>query len=314
MQLRKGIVIKSTGKEYIIRSGRDFYTCILRGRMRLKNSRSTNPVAVGDYVLFKEDDEGRGIIQTVEKRKNHLLRKSTNLSRKSQVIAANIDQAVLIVTLAYPKTTRLFIDRFLVSAKSFGIPVVMIFNKIDLYGPTEEEELEELKAIYTTLVKSIYSMSAQDPNEKSRLQDVLKDKTSVLAGHSGVGKSTLINLADNSLDLKTASISETHNTGKHTTSYAEMHSLGFGGQVIDTPGLRAFGIVHIEKEELYHFFPEIFETAQNCKYYNCLHTEEPGCAVKEAVINGDIAESRYMSYLNLFFDDQSKHREADYGY
>jgi ribosome biogenesis GTPase len=312
LQLKKGIVIKSTGKEYIIRSGRDFYTCVLRGRMRLKNSRATNPVAVGDHVGFKEDDKGRGIIETVEQRKNHLLRKSTNLSKKSQVIAANIDQAVLIVTLAFPKTTRLFIDRFLVSAQSFGIPVVMIFNKTDLYGEAEMEELEELKNIYTGIVQSIHSISATDSGEKPRLQAILKNKTSVLAGHSGVGKSTLINLADNTLKLKTASISDTHKTGKHTTSYAEMHSLSFGGYVIDTPGIRAFGIVHIEKEELYHFFSEIFQQAQHCKYHNCLHTEEPGCAVKEAVINGDIAESRFLSYLNLLFDDQSKHREADY--
>ncbi|MFO7878956.1 MAG: ribosome small subunit-dependent GTPase A [Bacteroidota bacterium] len=311
--MQKGIVIKSTGKDYTVRSGRHVFSCVLRGRMRLKNSRATNPVAVGDVVSFEPDaDKGEGIIHDVEKRRNHLLRKATNLSRKSQVIAANIDQAVLVVTLAFPKTTRLFIDRFLVSAESFGIPVVLLFNKADLYSEEEILELEELREIYQGIVREIHTTSATREDEKDHIRSILKNKTSVLAGHSGVGKSTLINLADNHLKLKTASISDAHKSGKHTTSFAEMHELSFGGWVIDTPGIRAFGIVHIEKNELYHFFPEIFHYAKDCKYYNCLHTDEPGCAVKQAVIDGEIAESRYMSYINLFFDDQSKHREADY--
>ncbi|MFO7788960.1 MAG: ribosome small subunit-dependent GTPase A [Bacteroidales bacterium] len=313
MELIQGIVIKSTGKNYLVKSGDDLFSCTLRGKMRLKNSRDTNPVAVGDHVKFYvPDNQKYGVIETVEKRRNHLLRKSTNLSKKSQVIAANIDQAVLMVTLVYPRTTRLFIDRFLVSAESFDIPVCLVFNKTDLYDNNLMHKLEEMKAVYQDIVYEIHCLSSIDPAEKSHARHILKNKISVVAGHSGVGKSCFINLAAPELNIKTESISEAHNTGKHTTTFAEMYPLKFGGYVIDTPGIRAFGIAHVEKNELYHFFPEIFNIAADCKFYNCLHTDEPGCAVKQAVIDGKIAESRYFSYLNLFFDDQSKYREPDY--
>ncbi|MDA3820453.1 MAG: ribosome small subunit-dependent GTPase A [Candidatus Delongbacteria bacterium] len=313
MELTQGIVIKSTGKNYLIQSGKDIFSCTLRGKLRLVNSRKTNPVAVGDHVQFYLlDDENTGLIEKVEKRRNHLLRKSTNLSKQSQVIAANIDQAVLIATLNYPKTTRLFIDRFIVSAESFNIPVVLVFNKVDLYDETLKSELDDLKAVYNHIVAAVHVVSAVDKQHKPEIQRILKDKISVVAGHSGVGKSSFINLADPKLHIETNPLSKTHQTGKHTTTFAEMHSLDFGGYVIDTPGIKAFGISHIDKTELYHFFPEMFAVAADCKFYNCLHIDEPGCAVKQAVIDGEIAESRYYSYLNLFFDDRSKYRAPNY--
>ncbi len=313
MNLKHGIVVKSTGKNYLIQSGNDVYPCHLRGKMRLKNSKKTNPVAVGDHVKFYlTHDKNAGVIEKVGKRRNHLLRKSTNLSRQSQVIAANVDQALLIVTLDYPKTTRLFIDRFLVSAESFNIPVVLIVNKTDLYDDAQKTELNDLEAVYTGIVSEIHFLSSLNSDYRSVARQILANKISVVAGHSGVGKSTFINLADPELNLKTTPISKQHKTGKHTTTFAEMYPLKFGGYVIDTPGIKAFGIGHIEKNELYHFFPEIFKVAEGCKFYNCLHTDEPGCAVQQAVMDGEIAESRYYSYINLFFDDRSKYRETDY--
>jgi ribosome biogenesis GTPase / thiamine phosphate phosphatase len=311
--LKEGLVIKSTGKNHLVQSGNDVFTCTLRGKMRLKNSRATNPVAVGDHVKFRViEDNKSGVIWEVEKRRNHLLRKSTNLSKISQVIAANIDQAVLLVTIDYPKTTRLFIDRFLVSTESFNIPVVLVINKTDLYNEAMMNELAKLQDVYQNIVSEIHFLASVDMAYQGKIQNILKNKISVVAGHSGAGKSTFINLADPDLNIKTNPISAYHKTGKHTTTFAEMHGLYFGGYVIDTPGIKAFGIGHIEKKELYHFFPEIFKVAEGCKFYNCLHTDEPGCAVQQAVMDGEIAESRYYSYLNLFFDDRSKYREADY--
>jgi ribosome biogenesis GTPase / thiamine phosphate phosphatase len=287
-------------------------TCVLRGKLRLEGIKSTNPVAVGDVVNYTMTDSKTGIIVSVLPRKNHLLRQSTNLSKKSHIIAANIDQAILLATLQSPVTTRVFIDRFLVSAESFRIPVILIFNKTDIYSPEQIEELFELEHTYKNVVKEFHAISALDVTAKTLLTSILKDKTTAIAGHSGVGKSTLINQVDSNLNLKTQNISETHQSGKHTTSFAEMYILSFGGKIIDTPGIRAFGINHIEKNELYHFFPELFKLAKSCKYYNCQHINEPGCAVLEALENGDLAPSRYFSYLNLYEDKGTKHRGTDY--
>ena len=284
----------------------------MRGKLRLQGIKATNPVAVGDNVEYKMIDEQLGQITKVLPRKNHLVRRSTNLSKKSHVIAANIDQAILLATLQSPVTTRVFIDRFLVSAESFGIPVVLIFNKTDLYTEAEIEELYELEYTYSKVVKAFHAISAIHESAQELAVDILKDKISVIAGHSGAGKTSFINLADSNLNLKTGNISDYHQSGKHTTSYTEMHSIESGGYIIDTPGIRAFGINHIEKEELYHYFPEIFDVSKKCKYYNCLHINEPGCAVIEAVENGDLSPSRYFSYLNLYEDKGTKHREVDY--
>lgn len=306
------MVTKSTGKEYHVLSGRSLVTCVLRGKLRLKGIKATNPVAVGDHVEFQMIDDKLGQIVKILPRKNHLLRRSTNLSKKSHVIASNIDQAILLATLRSPVTTRVFIDRFLVSAESFRIPVVLIFNKTDLYTKEEIEELYELEYTYSKVVKEFHALSATHESAKELVENILKDKTSVIAGHSGAGKTTLINLVEPGLKLKTGDISDYHQQGMHTTSFAEMYQLHNGGFIIDTPGIRAFGINHIEKEELYHYFPEIFKIAENCKFHNCQHINEPDCAVLEALEEGDLAPSRYFSYLNLHEDKGEKHRETDY--
>lgn len=306
------MVTKSTGKQYHVLSGRSLVTCVLRGKIRLQGIKATNPVAVGDKVEFQMIDDTLGQITKVLPRKNHLLRQSTNLSKKTHVLAANIDQAILMATLKTPLTTRVFIDRFLVSAESFRIPVILIFNKTDLYNQEEIDELFELEYTYSKVVKEFHAISAIHESAQALAKSILKDKTSVIAGHSGAGKTSFINLADPNLKLKTGEVSAYHQSGKHTTSYAEMHQIESGGYIIDTPGIRAFGINHIEKKELYHYFPEIFERAKECKYYNCQHINEPGCAVIEAVENGDLAPSRYFSYLNLYEDKGTKHRELDY--
>ncbi|MEA1875099.1 MAG: ribosome small subunit-dependent GTPase A [Bacteroidota bacterium] len=306
------MVTKSTGKQYHVLSGHSLVTCVLRGKIRLQGIKATNPVAVGDKVEFQMIDDIMGQIIKVLPRKNHLLRQSTNLSKRTHVLAANIDQAILMATLNTPLTTRVFIDRFLVSAESFRIPVILIFNKTDLYNQEEIDELFELEHTYAKVVKEFHAISAIHASAQELANSILKDKTSVIAGHSGSGKTSFINLADPDLKLKTGEISTYHQSGKHTTSYAEMHHIKSGGYIIDTPGIRAFGINHIEKKELYHYFPEIFERAKECKFYNCLHINEPGCAVVEAVENGDMAPSRYFSYLNLYEDKGTKHREVDY--
>ena len=311
-ELIKGLVTKSTGKEYHVLSGRSLVTCVLRGKMRLQGIKATNPVAVGDMVEYQMTDDSLGQIIKVLPRKNHLLRRSTNLSKKSHVIAANIDQAILMATLRSPETTRVFIDRFLVSAESFRIPVVLIFNKTDIYTKEEIEELFELEYTYSKVVKEFHAISAIDNSARELVLNILEGKTSVIAGHSGSGKSTLINLAEPGLKLKTGDISDYHQQGMHTTSFAEMYPLHNGGYIIDTPGIRAFGINHIEKEELYHYFPEIFKLSANCKFHNCQHINEPECAVLEALENGDLSPSRYFSYLNLYEDKGGKHRETDY--
>lgn len=306
--MERGIVIKSTGSNYLVKqdSG-DIVNCRIKGRMRQDDIRSTNPVAVGDYVMVELDDEG-GVIDEVLERKNHIVRRSSNLSKQMHVIAANVDQAVLLVTINYPITTAVFIDRFLASAEAYRIPVVIVFNKIDRYDSKHMEDLWYYQALYQSIGYETLTVSAKKQEDLSDFKNILKDKVSVVAGHSGVGKSTIINRIEPGLNLKTAEISNYHQQGKHTTSYAEMHELSFGGYIIDTPGVRGFGLIDIEKEEISHFFREIFEMSKKCQFNNCIHEREPGCAVKEAVEEGTIALTRYQSYINVLMNNDGKYR------
>ncbi len=303
--MKKGLVIKSTGSWYLVKldDGSEV-SCKIRGKLRLDDIKSTNPVSVGDIVLLDDDD----VIVNIEPRKNYIVRKSPNLSKQSHIIAANVDQAVIVVTINYPVTTTVFIDRFLTAAEAYRIPVSIIFNKTDRYNEEQLQELQELRDVYEKIDYPTYRISAKRDSEFNDIVELLKDKVTVIAGHSGVGKSTLINRLQPGIDLKTTEISDSHQSGKHTTTFAEMHAMSFGGYIIDTPGIRGFGLYHVEKEEIYHFFRELFTVAKKCKYNNCMHINEPGCAVKEAVGNGDIALSRYNSYLNLYIDNNGKYR------
>ena len=314
--MKIGLVIKSTGSWYTVEdeSG-DLYECKIKGNFRIKGIKSTNPVAVGDKVEFTEQNytEGKsqkiGLISSILERKNYIIRRSSNLSKQSHIIAANIDQAVLVVTLNYPVTTTTFIDRYLASAEAYRIPVLIVFNKTDRYNKKQLEELQELRSVYEKIGYICLTTSAKKKDGLTELKDALKDKTNVINGHSGVGKSTLINLLEPGLNLKTTEISDSHKTGKHTTTYSALYKLNFGGYIIDTPGIKGFGVLEMEPWEISHYFPEIFKISKNCQYNNCSHTHEPGCAVKIAVENGEIAISRFVSYLGLLEADD-KYRPA----
>jgi len=282
-------------------------TCSIRGRMRLEDSKSTNPVAVGDTVKFSLDNE-EGVIAEVDERKNYIVRRASNLSKESHVLAANVDQAVLIVTINYPITSRVFVDRFIAASEAYRIPVKLIFNKLDRYDAKHLAMLDEWRQLYENIGYPTMAVSAHNLDNQTEVKELLKDKITVLSGHSGVGKSTLINKIEPSLHLKTAEISDAHQTGKHTTTFAEMHPLSFGGYIIDTPGIRGYGLVHIEKEELSHFFKDIFLHSKSCRFGNCTHSNEPGCNVKVAVVEGLIAQSRYESYLNILLSRHEKYR------
>ncbi|MCU4165399.1 ribosome small subunit-dependent GTPase A [Carboxylicivirga caseinilyticus] len=308
MDRKEGLVIKSTGSRYtVLLNDSTSLICRIRGKIRLDEIRSTNPVAVGDEV-FVDVMGDEGVISEVKARRNYIIRKSTNLSKESQILAANVDQAVLIVTINYPITTRVFVDRFIAAAEAYGIPVRLIFNKTDRYDPPHRRMLAEWRELYEGIGYPTLAVSAKKEEGLDEIKELLKDKISVLNGHSGVGKSTLINRVEPGLNLKTAEISEIHQSGRHTTTFAEMHPLSFGGYIIDTPGIRGFGLIHIEKEELYHYFREIFNAAKGCRFNNCTHNNEPGCAVKEAVINEEIAQSRYESYLSILLNKNEKYR------
>ncbi len=297
----KGTVIKSTGSWYkVLDEQGKTWNCRLRGKFKLDGLRSTNPVAVGDYVVLQpEADQQTAIITELPDRKNHIIRKSTNLSRKSQVIAANLDQALLIVTLAVPRTSTGFIDRFLVNCEAYQVKANIIFNKTDLYEEPEMDLLHQLAGIYQPLGYECFKVSAKKGYALDELTLLLKDKTSLLSGHSGVGKSTLINALEPGLNLKTAQISLTHLKGKHTTTFAEMFPLSFGGFIIDTPGIKEFGLVDFEDWELCHYFPEMRNLFNQCRFNNCTHLHEPGCAVKEHLEDGLISPSRYRNYVNI---------------
>lgn len=271
--------------------------------------KTTNPVAVGDRVGISVDAQtGTGLIEEIKERKNFIVRRASNLSRQTQILAANIDQAILVATINYPVTTPVFIDRFLATTEAYDIPTTIIFNKTDRYDHLHLEHLEETVAIYQNIGYNVLTTSAKSDEDLPQVKELLKDRVSLLAGHSGVGKSTLVNRVEPTLHLKTAQISDQHRTGRHTTTFAEMHPLSFGGYIIDTPGIRGFGLHNIEKEELFHFFREIFKFSKDCRYHNCTHLHEPGCAVKEAVDRGDIANSRYNSYVSIFLNRDEKYR------
>lgn len=309
--MEQGLIIKSTGNLYSLKNTKtgELITCNIRGKLRIKGIKSTNPVAVGDMVeyYFPENSE-IGVIKNVLDRKNYIIRKSTNLSKQSHILAANIDQAILMVTIAYPETYPIFIDRFLISAEAYNIPAKLIFNKIDLFNDEQTQYLYDLINIYQKAGYECFAVSVKNKTNVDQIKGLLQDKISVISGNSGVGKSSLINLIDPNLNLKTSEISVSHKSGKHTTTFAEMFELSIGGYIIDTPGIRGFGLYDIKKEELFHYFPEIFKVSGDCKYHNCTHMHEPGCAVMEAVSTGDISELRYNNYLNILIDDETKHR------
>ena len=309
--MTRGIVIKSTGKNYTVKTeGGTLWNCVVRGKLRIEGIRSTNPIAVGDNVIIKiNPNSDLAFITSILDRKNYIIRKSINLAKRTHIIAANIDQSFLVITKKNPVTTNIFIDRFLVSAEAYRIPVILVFNKIDLYNETEINSLDETIAIYETIGYQCIKISATENINIDILRDLMKDKINVVSGHSGVGKSSLINVLDSNLSLRVSEISDIHLRGKHTTTHYEMFDLESGGYIIDTPGIKGFGVIDIEKEELFHFFKEIFEVSKHCKYNNCNHTHEPDCAVKIAVENDKISRSRYNSYLNIYFeDDDVKHR------
>jgi len=308
--LEKGIVLKSTGSNYKVldRAGKTI-DCSVKGKLRLRDLHTTNPLAVGDNVLFEIDKNNySGIITEVLDRRNYILRKATNLSRHSQVIAANIDQVFLMVTIIMPETPVEFIDRFLITAEAYRVPAKIIFNKTDIYSDTEIEKMNHLESMYGKIGYESIRLSLFDKTNLDALTNQMKDKISLISGYSGVGKTTLLNTLNPGINLKTADISEYHKQGKHITTFPEMHMMPFGGFVIDTPGIRGFGVVDMEKNEIYHFFREIFIVSKNCRFNNCLHLDEPGCAVRTAVEKGDIDFLRYRSYLNIMDGDDRKYR------
>ena len=307
----RGLVIKNTGSWYTVHTetGKDIESKI-KGNFRLKSIRSTNPVAVGDWVQIEENKEGTAFITAIEERKNYIIRRASNLSKQSHIIAANIDCAMLIVTVNYPVTTTIFIDRFLATAEAYRVPVKLVFNKIDCYNEEDQAYMEALITLYSTIGYPCLKVCAKNETGLEELQSDLQDRVTLLSGHSGVGKSTLINKLVPGVSLKTGTISEYHNKGMHTTTFSEMIALPQGGYLIDTPGIKGFGTIEMEGAEIAHYFPDIFRFATECKFNNCTHRHEPGCAVLEAVQAHWISESRYKSYLSILEDkNESKYRE-----
>ncbi|MCC8096376.1 MAG: ribosome small subunit-dependent GTPase A [Tannerellaceae bacterium] len=307
----KGLVIKNTGSWYTVRTaeGRDVESKI-KGNFRLRDIRSTNPIAVGDQVEIEINKEGTAFITEIEDRKNYIIRRASNLSKQSHIIAANLDQAMLIVTVNYPITTTIFIDRFLVTAEAYGVPVKIVFNKIDRFHGSERETMEEMIRLYTSIGYPCSKLCARSGEGIEELRADLKDKITLLSGHSGVGKSTIINQLVPGVELRTGNISEYHNKGMHTTTFSEMIPLPEGGYLIDTPGIKGFGTIEMEEGEISHYFPEIFRYSDGCRFNNCTHRHEPGCAVQEAMHAHLISPSRYKSYLNILKDkESSKYRE-----
>ncbi len=305
----EGIVTKSTGSWYrVITTKGHAVDCRLRGKLKIAGSKATNPVAVGDKVVFRmEDGNSTGIIEEILDRKNYIIRKATKLSRQTHVIAANIDQAVIIVTLALPRTSTGFIDRFLVTCEAYSIPACIIFNKLDLITtPGDKAKLEELSRMYTLIGYPCLSVSATEKTHTDQFDTLLKNKISLLAGHSGVGKSALINAIEPGFDLKVQAVSKMHKKGRHTTTFAEMFKLSNGGHIIDTPGIKEFGLVNFEAWELCHYFPEMRRFFNQCRYDNCTHYNEPGCRVKEEVSRGNIHIGRYENYLNILLGEDTR--------
>ena len=285
--------------------------CKIKGNFRLKGIRSTNPIAVGDRVCIVPNAEGTAFITEIEDRKNYIIRRASNLSKQSHIIAANVDACMLVVTVNYPETSTTFIDRFLASAEAYRVPVNLVFNKVDLYSEDELRYLDGLVNLYTHIGYPCYRISAANGEGVDALKEDLQGKITLFSGHSGVGKSTLINYLLPDQQLKTGEISSVHNKGMHTTTFSEMYPLGENGYIIDTPGIKGFGTFDMKDEEVGHYFKEIFEFSARCKYGNCTHRHEPGCAVREAVANHYISQSRYNSYLNILEDkEEGKYRSA----
>lgn len=299
-----GRVIKSTGSWYDVcdDAGR-IVQCRLRGKIRLDGLRTTNPVAVGDLVNFeKERDKDTCVIDKILPRTNVIVRKSVNLSKESHIIASNVDQAILVATIAQPRTSTGFIDRFTVTAEAYHIPVVIVFNKCDIYNEEQQSQTEELMKVYNSIGYQSFTISAKTGYNCDRLKAVMKDKLSMFSGHSGVGKSALVNRLDPSLDIRVGEISDVHEKGKHTTTFAQMYELGFGGYIIDTPGIKEFALYDLEKETLAQRFPEMRAMMHDCRFNNCTHLHEPHCAIKDAVEQGVIAHWRYENYCNMMDD------------
>ncbi|MGM9717450.1 MAG: ribosome small subunit-dependent GTPase A [Prevotella sp.] len=305
-----GLVIKNTGSWYTVKTdSNQLVECKIKGNFRLKGIRSTNPVAVGDRVSITPNQEGTAFITSIEDRKNYIIRKSSNLSKQSHIIAANVDQAFLVVTINRPVTSTTFIDRFLASAEAYRVPVVLLFNKTDALEDEEREYQQMMIDLYETVGYQCLAISAANGSGMDKVRELLAGKTTVLSGNSGVGKSTLINSLLPDVQLKTAEISDAHNAGTHTTTFSEMLELPEGGYIIDTPGIKGFGTFDIEPEELTSYFKEIFHFSKDCRFNNCTHTHEPGCAVLKAVEEHYIAQSRYLSYLNMLEDkEEGKYR------
>ncbi|WP_439151580.1 ribosome small subunit-dependent GTPase A [Winogradskyella sp.] len=309
-----GTVYKSTGSWYTVktRNGK-FYKCRIKGRFRLQGIKSTNPIAVGDNVAFELETKNNtetGVINRIEERKNYIVRKSVNLSKQTHIIAANIDQVFLLVTIDNPPTFTSFIDRFLVTAEAYSVKTILLFNKIDAYDEETLLEVKYLASVYRKIGYECIGISATTGKNIDKVKALMVGKVSMFAGHSGVGKSTLVNAIEPSLDLKTKEISEQHMQGQHTTTFAEMFDLSFDAKIIDTPGIKGFGVVDMEKEEVGDYFPEFFALKQDCKFNNCLHLKEPKCAVKEALENDEVSYSRYRSYLQIL-EGEDEHYRTD---
>lgn len=309
-----GLVYKSTGSWYTVKTELgETYECRIKGKFRIKGIKSTNPIAVGDYVDFDlETDNNKvtGIIHNIYDRTNYIVRKSVNLSKQTHIIASNIDQVFLLVTINNPPTFTTFIDRFLITAEAYSVKAILLFNKIDTYDEETLLEVKYLAALYRKIGYECIGISAKTGKNIDKVKQLMKDKVSMFTGHSGVGKSTLINKIEPNLNLKIKEISAQHMQGQHTTTFAEMYDLSFGAKIIDTPGIKGFGVVDMDKEEVGDYFPEFFKLKQDCKFNNCLHVREPKCAVKVALENGDIAYSRYKSYLQIL-EGENEHYRTD---
>jgi ribosome biogenesis GTPase / thiamine phosphate phosphatase len=307
----QGVVTKSTGSWYTVKTDDgEVRDCRIKGKFRIQGIKSTSPVVVGDLVDLSHEGENWMIVE-LHKRKNYIVRKSVNLSKQTHILAANIDQAILIITIQSPVTTPGFIDRFLASARAYEVEVLLVFNKLDIYTPASMEQQKSLRAIYEKVGYSCLSLSVLK-GDLSEVKAAMKSKVNVISGHSGVGKSTLVNMLQPGLDLFTQEISEQHQQGQHTTTFSEMHDLDFGASIIDTPGIRGFGLVEMEKQELADYFPEFFQRKSDCKFHNCLHLNEPNCAIKQAVEKEEIAPSRYTSYLNMLQEESEHYRTNKY--
>ena len=307
----RGLIIRNTGSWYTVRTDDGgLFDCKVKGTFRLKGIRSTNPVAVGDVVTITPGADGQtALIDGIEDRRNYIIRRASNLSKQSHIIAANVDMAALIVTIAHPETSTTFIDRFLASAEAYRVPVLIVFNKTDLYDDAERGQMQRLVSLYQDIGYRCVTCSAETGGGIDELRTELQGRTTLLSGNSGVGKSTLLNLLVPDADAKTAEISAAHDSGMHTTTFSQMFFLPQGGALIDTPGIKGFGTFDMEREEVSHYFREIFQASAECRFGNCTHTHEPGCAVLQAVAEGSIAESRFNSYLSMLEDkDEDKYR------